>query len=74
MGVAIERQEQLQRAEECHRFYQDLADSLTLIQVRCLSTHHIHTHIQCMYVEVSPSHCRSDRRAFLTMWPKICGE
>ncbi|XP_027134554.1 spectrin beta chain, non-erythrocytic 5 [Larimichthys crocea] len=34
MGVAIERQEQLQRAEECHRFYQDLADSLTLIQER----------------------------------------
>lgn len=33
MCVARERQDQLQRAEECHRFYQDLSDALTLIQV-----------------------------------------
>uniref|UniRef100_A0A4W6DIZ9 Spectrin beta, non-erythrocytic 5 n=1 Tax=Lates calcarifer TaxID=8187 RepID=A0A4W6DIZ9_LATCA len=33
-GVARERQDQLQRAEECHRFYQDLSDALTLIQER----------------------------------------
>ncbi|XP_034530593.1 spectrin beta chain, non-erythrocytic 1 [Notolabrus celidotus] len=33
-GVARERQDQLQRAEECHRFYQDLTDALTLIQER----------------------------------------
>ncbi|XP_038585015.1 spectrin beta chain, non-erythrocytic 5 isoform X1 [Micropterus salmoides] len=33
-GVARERQDQLQKAEECHRFYQDLTDSLTLIQER----------------------------------------
>lgn len=31
--VARERQDRLQRAEECHRFYQDLSDALTLIQV-----------------------------------------
>ncbi|XP_028251320.1 spectrin beta chain, non-erythrocytic 5 [Parambassis ranga] len=34
MCVARERQDQLQRAEECHRFYQDLSDALTLIQER----------------------------------------
>ncbi|KAM7376448.1 hypothetical protein PAMP_006181 [Pampus punctatissimus] len=33
-GVARERQDQLQRAEECHRFYQDLSDALTLIRER----------------------------------------
>ncbi|KAF1375246.1 hypothetical protein PFLUV_G00237590 [Perca fluviatilis] len=33
-GVARERQDQLQRAEECYRFYQDLSDALTLIQER----------------------------------------
>ncbi|XP_028422093.1 spectrin beta chain, non-erythrocytic 5 [Perca flavescens] len=33
-GVARERQDQLQRAEECYRFYQDLTDALTLIQER----------------------------------------
>uniref|UniRef100_A0A3Q3IUH0 Calponin-homology (CH) domain-containing protein n=1 Tax=Monopterus albus TaxID=43700 RepID=A0A3Q3IUH0_MONAL len=33
-AVARERQDQLQRAEECHRFYQDLTDALTLIQER----------------------------------------
>ncbi|XP_078145742.1 spectrin beta chain, non-erythrocytic 5 [Centroberyx gerrardi] len=33
-GVARERQDQLLRAEECHRFYQDLSDALTLIQER----------------------------------------
>ncbi|XP_044022541.1 spectrin beta chain, non-erythrocytic 5 isoform X2 [Siniperca chuatsi] len=33
-SVARERQDQLQRAEECHRFYQDLTDALTLIQER----------------------------------------
>ncbi|XP_029317025.1 LOW QUALITY PROTEIN: spectrin beta chain, non-erythrocytic 5 [Cottoperca gobio] len=33
-GVARERQDQLQRAEECHRFYQDLSDALTLIKER----------------------------------------
>ncbi|XP_069573815.1 spectrin beta chain, non-erythrocytic 5 [Brachyistius frenatus] len=33
-GVAKERQDQLQRAEECHRFYQDLSDALTLIRER----------------------------------------
>ncbi|XP_068593345.1 spectrin beta chain, non-erythrocytic 5 [Cebidichthys violaceus] len=33
-SVARERQDQLQRAEECHRFYQDLSDALTLIQER----------------------------------------
>ncbi|XP_035529504.1 spectrin beta chain, non-erythrocytic 5 [Morone saxatilis] len=32
--VARERQDQLQRAEECHRFYRDLTDALTLIQER----------------------------------------
>ncbi|XP_056249803.1 spectrin beta chain, non-erythrocytic 5 [Seriola aureovittata] len=32
--VARERQDQLQRAEECHRFYQDLTDALTLIKER----------------------------------------
>ncbi|XP_040917192.1 spectrin beta chain, non-erythrocytic 2 [Toxotes jaculatrix] len=32
--VARDRQDQLQRAEECHRFYQDLTDALTLIQER----------------------------------------
>ncbi|XP_068608001.1 spectrin beta chain, non-erythrocytic 5 [Brachionichthys hirsutus] len=31
-GVARERQGQLQKAEECHHFYQDLTDALTLIQ------------------------------------------
>ncbi|XP_068195162.1 spectrin beta chain, non-erythrocytic 5 isoform X2 [Antennarius striatus] len=31
-GVARERQDQLQKAEECHRFYRDLSDALTLIQ------------------------------------------
>ncbi|XP_020497621.2 spectrin beta chain, non-erythrocytic 5 [Labrus bergylta] len=33
-GVARERRDQLQRAEECHCFYQDLADALTLIKER----------------------------------------
>ncbi|XP_041668259.1 spectrin beta chain, non-erythrocytic 5 [Cheilinus undulatus] len=33
-GISRERQDQLQRAEECHRFYQDLADALMLIQER----------------------------------------
>ncbi|XP_035850836.1 spectrin beta chain, non-erythrocytic 5 [Sander lucioperca] len=33
-GVARERQDQLQRAEECYRFYQDLSDALTLIKER----------------------------------------
>ncbi|XP_026156546.1 spectrin beta chain, non-erythrocytic 5 isoform X2 [Mastacembelus armatus] len=33
-GVARDRQDQLQRAEECHRFYQDLTDALILIQER----------------------------------------
>ncbi|XP_030614955.1 spectrin beta chain, non-erythrocytic 5 [Archocentrus centrarchus] len=33
-GASRERQDQLQRAEECHRFYQDLSDALTLIQER----------------------------------------
>ncbi|XP_068456287.1 spectrin beta chain, non-erythrocytic 5 [Clinocottus analis] len=33
-SVARERQDQLQRAEECHRFYRDLTDALTLIQER----------------------------------------
>ncbi|XP_067469592.1 spectrin beta chain, non-erythrocytic 5 isoform X2 [Thunnus thynnus] len=33
-GVARERQDKLQRAEECHRFYRDLSDALTLIQER----------------------------------------
>ncbi|XP_030248101.1 spectrin beta chain, non-erythrocytic 5 [Sparus aurata] len=33
-GVAKERQDQLQRAEECHRFYRDLTDALTLIKER----------------------------------------
>ncbi|KAK5886954.1 hypothetical protein CesoFtcFv8_017933 [Champsocephalus esox] len=33
-AVATERQDQLQKAEECHRFYQDLSDALTLIQER----------------------------------------
>uniref|UniRef100_UPI0037E8FE98 spectrin beta chain, non-erythrocytic 5 n=1 Tax=Semicossyphus pulcher TaxID=241346 RepID=UPI0037E8FE98 len=33
-GAARERQDQLHRAEECHRFYQDLADALTLIRER----------------------------------------
>ncbi|XP_039992754.1 spectrin beta chain, non-erythrocytic 5 isoform X2 [Xiphias gladius] len=33
-ALARERQDQLQRAEECHRFYQDLTDALTLIQER----------------------------------------
>ncbi|KAM9341571.1 spectrin beta chain, non-erythrocytic 5 [Symphorus nematophorus] len=33
-GVAKERQYQLQRAEECHHFYQDLSEALTLIQER----------------------------------------
>nr|XP_046269773.1 spectrin beta chain, non-erythrocytic 5 [Scatophagus argus] len=32
--AARERQDQLQRAEECHRFYQDLTDALTLIRER----------------------------------------
>uniref|UniRef100_A0A3B4ZEI6 Spectrin, beta, non-erythrocytic 5 n=1 Tax=Stegastes partitus TaxID=144197 RepID=A0A3B4ZEI6_9TELE len=32
--VAKERQDQLQTAEECHRFYRDLSDALTLIQER----------------------------------------
>ncbi|CAK6979040.1 spectrin beta chain%2C non-erythrocytic 5 [Scomber scombrus] len=29
-----ERQEQLQKAEKCHRFYQDMSDALTLIKER----------------------------------------
>ncbi|KAK2826814.1 hypothetical protein Q5P01_021028 [Channa striata] len=33
-NVARERQDRLQRAEECHRFYQDLSDALTLIKER----------------------------------------
>uniref|UniRef100_A0A3B4GB01 Spectrin beta chain, non-erythrocytic 5-like n=1 Tax=Pundamilia nyererei TaxID=303518 RepID=A0A3B4GB01_9CICH len=33
-SLAKERQDQLQKAEECHRFYQDLSDALTLIQER----------------------------------------
>ncbi|CAJ1074861.1 spectrin beta chain%2C non-erythrocytic 5 [Xyrichtys novacula] len=33
-SVARERQDQLERAEECHRFYQELADALTLIRER----------------------------------------
>ncbi|XP_054470225.1 LOW QUALITY PROTEIN: spectrin beta chain, non-erythrocytic 5 [Anoplopoma fimbria] len=33
-SVARERQDQLQRAEECHRFYRDLTDALTLIKER----------------------------------------
>ncbi|XP_071354370.1 spectrin beta chain, non-erythrocytic 5 [Trachinotus anak] len=32
--VARERQDQLQRAEECHRFYQDLTDALAHIKER----------------------------------------
>ncbi|XP_022067652.2 spectrin beta chain, non-erythrocytic 5 isoform X2 [Acanthochromis polyacanthus] len=32
--VAKERQDRLQTAEECHRFYRDLSDALTLIQER----------------------------------------
>uniref|UniRef100_A0A3P8T408 Spectrin, beta, non-erythrocytic 5 n=1 Tax=Amphiprion percula TaxID=161767 RepID=A0A3P8T408_AMPPE len=32
--VAKERQDHLQTAEECHRFYRDLSDALTLIQER----------------------------------------
>ncbi|KAM7403778.1 hypothetical protein PAMA_004285 [Pampus argenteus] len=32
--VARERQDQLQRAKECHHFYQDLSDALTLIRER----------------------------------------
>lgn len=46
-GVARERQDRLQRAEECHCFYQDLTDALTLIQVQYLSICHpsIRTHI-----------------------------
>ncbi|KAG7215088.1 hypothetical protein INR49_011666 [Caranx melampygus] len=32
--VARERQDRLLKAEECHRFYQDLSDALTLIQER----------------------------------------
>uniref|UniRef100_A0A667YRF9 Spectrin, beta, non-erythrocytic 5 n=1 Tax=Myripristis murdjan TaxID=586833 RepID=A0A667YRF9_9TELE len=33
-GVAAQRQDQLLRAEECHRFYQELSDALTLIRER----------------------------------------
>ncbi|XP_047467733.1 spectrin beta chain, non-erythrocytic 5 [Mugil cephalus] len=33
-NAARERQDQLQRAEKCHGFYQDLSDALTLIQER----------------------------------------
>lgn len=33
LGVARVRQDQLQVAEECHQFYQELTDALTLIQV-----------------------------------------
>ncbi|XP_029982912.1 spectrin beta chain, non-erythrocytic 5 [Sphaeramia orbicularis] len=33
-AMAMERQDQLQKAEECHRFYQDLTDALALIQER----------------------------------------
>ncbi|KAM6918067.1 spectrin beta chain, non-erythrocytic 5 [Lycodopsis pacificus] len=33
-SVARERQDRLQRAEGCHRFYRDLSDALTLIQER----------------------------------------
>ncbi|XP_067336707.1 spectrin beta chain, non-erythrocytic 5 isoform X2 [Channa argus] len=33
-NAARERQDQLQRAEECHRCYQDLTDALTLIKER----------------------------------------
>ncbi|KAG7510030.1 spectrin beta chain, non-erythrocytic 5 [Solea senegalensis] len=33
-GVARERRDQLLTAEECHRFYQELMDALTLIQER----------------------------------------
>ncbi len=41
-GVARERQDQLMKAEECHRCYQDLTDALTLIQVPSASTHHMY--------------------------------
>ncbi|XP_024910886.1 spectrin beta chain, non-erythrocytic 5 isoform X2 [Cynoglossus semilaevis] len=33
-GLARERQDQLHRARECHRFYQELSDALMLIQER----------------------------------------
>ena len=48
-GVAKERQDQLQRAEECHRFYRDLTDALTLIKVTVYkyitSVHHVKTRL-----------------------------